>query len=75
MDIHKLCHAASLQWEKLRKSDKLPHLTRWYNFLSQLSLLSELVESFAPKKAVTADGSKDAAARKGGGKAAGGMYL
>lgn len=65
-------HAASLQWEKLRKTDKLVHLTRWFDFLSQLSPLRELLESHAPRKAVAADSTKDAAAGKGAAKAAGG---
>lgn len=57
--------AASLQWEKLRKSDKLPHLNRWYTFLNSLSPLQEQLEAHALRKNVAAE-SKDAG--KGGGK-------
>ncbi|KAL0031306.1 hypothetical protein WJX79_002120 [Trebouxia sp. C0005] len=61
---------ASLQWEKIRKSGKLPHLTRWYNFLSQTSPLKELLEANAPKKSAAAERVKEAAAHKGSSKGA-----
>ncbi|KAL3146233.1 hypothetical protein ABBQ32_002935 [Trebouxia sp. C0010 RCD-2024] len=53
---------ASLQWEKIRKSGKLPHLTRWYDFLSQTSPLKGLLERHAPKKSAAAERVKEAAA-------------
>ena len=54
--------AASLQWEKIRKSGKLPHLTRWFDFLSQTSPLKGLLEKHAPKKSAAAERVKEAAA-------------
>ena len=67
--------AASLQWEKIRKSGKLPHLTRWYEFLSQTSPLKELLEAHGPKKSAAAERVKEATANKGSSKTAAGMTL
>ena len=67
-----LCPAASLQWEKIRKSGKLPHLTRWYNFLCQTSPLKDVLEANAPKKSAAAERVKEAAANKGSSKGAAG---
>lgn len=66
---------ASLQWEKIRKSGKLPHLTRWYEFLSQTSPLKELLEAHAPKKSAAAERVKEATANKGSSKTVAGMTL
>ena len=72
-----MCVAASLQWEKIRKSGKLPHLSRWYEFLAQTSPLKEVAEAHAPKKSAAAE--RVAAAKdtfsKGSAKAAAGTCL
>ncbi len=74
-NIFCVCPTASLQWEKIRKSGKLPHLTRWYDFLSQTSPLKELLEANAPKKLAAAERVKEAAANKGSSKGAAGTAL
>ena len=58
--------AATLQWGRLRKAGKLPHLARWFDTLAAVPELAAVTERHGPQ------GRKQAAAAggAGGGKAA-----
>jgi len=61
--------AANMQWEKLKKSGKYPHLARWAAFLDAQPELAEVAEAHGPyKPRAAAEYAKDlAAAGRGGG--------
>lgn len=66
------CAAVSLPaacplWKKVKQSGSVPHLSRWFDFMSSLPSCSGAINSLCYKQKVAAAQEADRAAGKGGG--------
>lgn len=63
-----------MQWDKLGKTGKLPHLWRWFTFVSANPVLRSVEEEFlaSSRRKAAADSQKEVAA---GGRGGGGTLL
>jgi hypothetical protein len=64
------CAACPL-WKKVKQSASVPHLSRWFDFMSSLPACTGAINSLCYKQKVAAAQEADRAAGKGGG----GEYL
>jgi len=60
------CHSVSL-WNKLRQSNTVPHLARWFDHHAALPACTAAVVQLDPKQKAAAAAAADLAAGKGGG--------
>lgn len=60
-----VCAACPL-WKKVKQSGTVPHLARWFDFMSSLPSCSQATNALCYKQKVAAAQAADLAAGKGG---------
>eukprot|EP00898_Chlorokybus_atmophyticus_P001795 jgi/Chlat1/2616/Chrsp178S02500 len=62
--------AEAVQWEALRKSNKVPHLSRWYAYVDGHPVLMEVAEVYVPRRKKLAEMAAVSTSGSSGGPAA-----